>query len=134
MAARARRINRVLSGLYDERLAGIGLSIGQLDMLVALLLAKRPIRPIDLAREMQMERSTVSRNLAKLEALGAVEILPGHGRRERLVRVTPGGRHLVTRAEAGWAEAQDAARELLQADGVQALQTASARVAAAERI
>ena len=132
-AARARRVNRVLSALYDERLAGVGLSIGQLDTLVTLMFAQEPLRPIDLARRMQMERSTVSRNLRKLEALGAVEILLGEARRERLVRVTSAGQRLVARAEKGWAEAQDAARQLLQAAGVDALETLSASVAAAAR-
>ncbi|MDQ4095291.1 MAG: MarR family transcriptional regulator [Actinomycetota bacterium] len=131
LAARSRRINRVLSALYDERLRDLGISVGQLDMLVTLMMAEPAMRPIDLARAMQMERSTVTRNIAKLEALGLVEVRPGTGRRERLLFVTRKGQRLVSRAEAHWTRAQDDAKRLLGSAGVSALETLSQRVATA---
>jgi DNA-binding MarR family transcriptional regulator len=131
LAARARRLNRVLSALYDDRLREVGISIGQLDMLVTLMYAGAPTRPIDLAREMQMERSTVTRNLAKLEASGVVELRSGEGKRERLIIVTRKGRRVVAHAEAGWTDAQHKARVLLGERGVRGLEVASERVARA---
>lgn len=130
LAARARRLNRVLSALYDERLRDAGISIGQLDTLVTLMYSDEPMRAVDLAREMQMERSTVSRNLAKLEALGVVELRSDEGRRDRLIYVTRKGQRVVAGAEAGWADAQNAARALLGERGVRGLEVLSDRVTA----
>lgn len=129
LAARARRVQRVLSAIYDERLRDVGISIGQLDMLVTLLYAGSPMRPTDLAREMQLERSTVTRNLARLEDLGAVEIRVSEGKRDRTIHVTRQGQRLVARAETGWLRAQADARALLGDSGVKGLELASDRVA-----
>jgi DNA-binding MarR family transcriptional regulator len=128
LAARARRLNRVLSSLYDACLRDIGLSIGQLDMLVTLLWVGEPIRSIDLAREMAMERSTVSRNIARLEAMGFVELVSAPDGRERLIRVTKRGETIVARAEAGWSEAQRRAREILGARAARHLEEISDRL------
>lgn len=130
LAARARRLNRALSAIYNERLRDVGISIGQLDMLVTLMYAGATMRPIDLAREMQMERSTVTRNLAKLERLGVVEFRSGEGMRDRAIYVTRRGQRVVARAEVGWIDAQNEARALLGERGVRGLEIASEHVAA----
>ena len=129
LAARARRVQRVLSAIYDERLRDVGVSIGQLDMLVTLLYERSPMRPTDLAREMQLERSTVTRNLTRLQDLGAVEIRVSEGKRDRLIHVTRRGQRLVARAEKGWLRAQADARALLGDTGVKGLELVSDRVA-----
>ena len=131
LAARARRLNRILSALYDERLRDIGISIGQLDMLVTLLYKGRPLRSIDLAREMSMERSTVSRNVSKLAKAGFVNVTRGGNDRDRLIEVTDLGQDIVARAESGWTEAQRRARGLLGERGSRHLENMAAPPASA---
>jgi DNA-binding MarR family transcriptional regulator len=118
----------VITRLYDDHLQELRISVAQLDILVTLLLARVPIRPIDLSREMLMDRSTVTRNLARLARLGLLELRPGNNGREHLIVVTPKGRRLVRRAETLWAQAQDAARSLLKPDGAAALELVSDRL------
>jgi DNA-binding MarR family transcriptional regulator len=130
-AARARRLNRVLSALYDDRLRSLGISIGQLDMLVTLMMSGEVMRPAELARAMQMERSTVSRNVAKLEQLRLVEVRQGDGKRDKLLFVTQSGERVVAEAEDGWGQAQEEARSLLGHEGVAALETLTSRAARA---
>jgi DNA-binding MarR family transcriptional regulator len=128
LAATTRRVHRAICGIYHDKLKELGISIGQLDMLVTLLYAGAPVRPIDLAREMLMERSTVSRNLKRLEDLGLLKVLAGSTRREQLVSVTRKGRTLVFRAEARWAEAQRITQSRLGREGVRALELLSERI------
>lgn len=125
LAAQTRRVHRAICATYDERLQAEGLTIAQLDVLVTLLYLDRPVRPIDLAREMLAQRSTVSRNLKRLESSGFVQLRPGGSARERLVVVTPEGQSIVTRAETAWVEAQEVTRSMLGPEGVQALELMS---------
>ena len=128
LAARTRRLNRAISAEYDGRLRELGISVAQLDVLVTLLYEGEPVRPADLARSMLMERSTVSRNIARLEALGLVAMSTGSDHREKAIRVTRKGERLVQNAEACWAEAQDAVRKLLGPQGVRAIEMAATRI------
>lgn len=114
--------------MYDDRLRGLGITVAQLDMLVTLLSRSEAVRQADLAREMLMERSTVSRNLARLAAQGLVHPTSGASRREQQIRVTARGLQVVTAAEGPWGAAQDAAREHLGPAGVEALELLTQRV------
>src|SRR5918996_5546742 len=125
LAARARQVHRVISRIYDRHLRDLHISIAQLDMLVTLLDAKAPVRPVDLAREMVMERSTVSRNLKRLQDLGLVELSPGATDREHHVSVTQRGRDVVFHAEEPWSQAQRLIKSLLGREAVRALELVS---------
>src|SRR5690606_19372610 len=60
--------------------------------------ALAPIGVVDLAYEMGRDHSTISRQVAKLEALGVVERLPDpNDQRVRLVRPSEAGRAMLTR-------------------------------------
>lgn len=128
LAAKARRLDRVLVSLYDRRIRPLGITVAQLDVLATLLEAKDESRPIDLAQRMYMDPSTVSRNLSRLERLGLVATRPGRTSREHLVSVTSAGRRRAAKAFALWAEAQREASRLLGADGVRALDLLGRRI------
>jgi DNA-binding MarR family transcriptional regulator len=97
LAARARRVHRALVRLYDDRLRELGITVAQLDILATSLHLGSPLRPIDLSRAMVMERSTVSRNLARLAKRRLIRIAAGKNGREQRIEVTARGRLLSQR-------------------------------------
>jgi DNA-binding MarR family transcriptional regulator len=109
LAMRLRRLGRSVSRVYDEALRPHGLSTAQHNMLVAITHAG-PLRPFELARALDLEKSTVARNLERMLARGWIRAAPepeGNGYR---VEVEPAGRALLERALPAWSAAQKRAR------------------------
>ncbi len=127
LAAKVRRLHRVVVGAYDEALRPRGLTVAQLDLLMTLLTADRDLRPADLARALQMDRSTLSRNLARLRRRGLVA---GGDRPGSHLTVTAEGRRLAEDAADAWLATQRATAEMLGADGLAALDLLIRRVTA----
>lgn len=127
LAAKVRRVHRVITGDYDRALRGTDLTVAQLDLLVTLLQADGR-RPIDLARDLQMDRSTLSRNLERLRSRSLVSITDGETRRESQVHITAVGRRTVEAAAEAWHEAQQATRSRLGDEGVAALDLLTRRL------
>ncbi len=65
-----------------------------------------PIRPGDLARELAMDASTLTRNLQPLVAQGWVSVGPGDDGRSRCVAATDAGRVKRAEAQREWKRAQ----------------------------
>ena len=72
-----------------------------------------PISPGQLARHMDVDASTLTRNLQPLMAGGWVEILPGEDARSRLVQLTPAGHGKRKELQAHWKRAQLALNDKL---------------------
>lgn len=121
IAAQVRKVNRVVVGVYDEALRCRGLTVAQLDLLMSLLTTAADVRPVDLARDLNMDRSTLSRNLKRLEVRGLVELVSGRNGRESQVRVTDAGREAAEQAAEAWFEAQQSIRRRLGDQGEAAL-------------
>jgi len=66
---RVRMLNRMISAIYDDALAGAGLKASQFNLLVAAVNSEQS-RPADLAKALEMDESTVSRNVERLCAKG----------------------------------------------------------------
>lgn len=128
LAAKARRVDRVLVARYDRRLRPVGITVAQLDLLATLLEFGGECRGVDLADRMYMDPSTISRNLSRLERVGLIATGPGRTRRERRVRVTPNGRRRAEKAFAPWREAQREAASLLGPRGIRALDVLVGRI------
>lgn len=108
----ARRLGRRITQLYERHLAPFGLGIGQFSLLgMALAMPDSGISA--LAEALDIDRTTLSRNLQGLIRAGLVEMQSGQDRRQRMVRATPAGRMLWRQALNGWRAAQDEARRLL---------------------
>jgi DNA-binding MarR family transcriptional regulator len=116
LAFRVRRLNRRVTRLYDAVLRPFELTSAQFNMLVALGLGL-DLRAGDLARALDLEKSTLSRNLKRLVARRLV-IIAGD---DRVLRLTAAGRRLVTRALPAWRRAQREAAAAIDSDLVQAL-------------
>jgi DNA-binding MarR family transcriptional regulator len=101
-----RRASRAVSQIYDDALAPSGLRINQFSLLGAVE-ATGPTPVSDLARLLELDRTTLTRNLKTLRNIGLIDISPGRDKRERLVSATPEGISAMARAKPLWRAAQD---------------------------
>ena len=103
--ATVRRTDRILTQFYDEILAPSGLYITQFTLLATLSQAA-PVTINRLAEIMDMDRTTLSRNLEVLAKQHMVRIEEGEDRRTRQVHLTQEGEQALRRALPLWQEAQ----------------------------
>ena len=69
VAVRLRLLNRVITNLYDDALRPLGLKVTQMNLLVVA--ARLGVaEPSQVCRILQMDLSTLSRNLERLRARG----------------------------------------------------------------
>ena len=117
IAVRLRLLNRVVTNLYDGALRPLGLKVSQLNILVVtarLGLA----RPAEVCEILQLDASTLSRNVERMRARGWLEAVAGEDARTQPFRLTARGRRLLERAFPAWEAAQRKAGELLGEDGL----------------
>ena len=127
IAVRLRLLNRVVTNLYDDALRPLGLKVSQLNVLIvaAKLGLARPAQVCDI---LQLDASTLSRNVKPLQAHGWLEVVPEEDARAQPFRLTAKGKRLIEKAAPAWEEAQRQATELLGDEGV-ALLTRAAKKA-----
>lgn len=115
-----RQLGRMVTRHYDHHLAAVGLKNTQYALL-SHVVKLGPIRPGDLARRMQMDASTLTRNLQPMVAQGWIRIGEGEDARSRLVHATAQGQQKRTEGQRAWKEAQLALNGLLGTGQVVAL-------------
>lgn len=104
-----RRVARIMTQLYDAHLQPSGLRSTQFHLLataVCMKAANGTLSVTDLANEMAMDRTTLSRNLNPLVARGIVAIGAGNDRRVRDICVTERGHAAFRQAFPLWQQAQ----------------------------
>jgi len=104
----ARRRSRELTRLFEKAMRGSGVRGTQFTLL-ATLVQTGPLPTTRLADFQGLERTTLTRNLARLVRDGFVRIDEGEDRRVRKVAITPAGEEAARRAYPFWKKAQDAA-------------------------
>ena len=104
---RIRMAARAVTRRYDEALRPCGLRATQVSLLAAVAL-EGAISIAALARTVGMDRSTLTRNLAPLEAEGLLAIGGEGFRRSRTLAITAKGRAKLARALPLWQKAQRA--------------------------
>ena len=107
-----RQLMRRVAQHYDAEVGKTGLKTTQYSLL-SYVLKLGPIRPADLAREMKVGPSTLSRNLRPLIDAGWLELGPGADARSRLVSVTQAGREKRQEAQRRWRVAQEGINQTL---------------------
>jgi DNA-binding MarR family transcriptional regulator len=115
-----RQLGRLVTRHYDAHVAAVGLKNTQYALLSHVVLAG-PLRPVDLARRMRVDASTLTRNLQPLVAQGWVSLGPGADARSRLVAATEAGRAKRAEGQRAWKQAQVALNERLGQRRVAAL-------------
>ena len=118
LALRVRRFSRVVTRLFDRAVRPLGLTPSQLTLL-AVLERYGPSTPSAVARALELEKSTLSRNLRRMLGAGWVRERPH--RALKLLELTPAGRAMLGKSYGSWHRAQAMARELLGARVVKAL-------------
>jgi DNA-binding MarR family transcriptional regulator len=104
-ATNFRKASRGVTQLFDQILAPCGLRSTQLTILVAAQVLS-PCGLGRLARELVMDRTTVTRNIKPLELQGLLEVAGKAGRGGKTIQVTEAGRKAMLRALPYWKEAQ----------------------------
>lgn len=120
IAVRLRLLNRVVTNLYDDALRPLGLKVSQLNILVvtAKLGLARPAKVCDI---LQLDTSTLSRNVERMRAKDWLEAVAGEDARTQPFCLTARGKRLLERAVPAWKKAQRKATELLGENGVDLL-------------
>lgn len=116
---RLRRASRRVTQVYDHTLVPVGLSLNQYSILRR---SEREPRVLgELAIELGMDRTTLTRNLSPLISEGLVETVRGRDARQRLVALTTAGRDRLVAAKPLWREAQTLIDTLLGDVGIKRL-------------
>ena len=106
-----RKLTRLMSQRYDRRLAAAGFNLNQYSILRRIGRHTRTVG--ELARELGMDRTTLSRDLKPLLARGWVEQVAGDDGRQRPLRVAAAGIRALKQAVPLWRDAQDEIETLL---------------------
>ena len=100
-----RQLSRRVSQHFDHIVGAAGLKTTQYSLL-SHVMRLQPVRPGELAVEMDMDASTLTRNLQPLVKLGWIEVGPGDDGRSRFVTLTVAGREKRDQAQREWKRAQ----------------------------
>ena len=117
---RARLLDRAITGVFNAELQEHGVKLSQLNVLIAVARLE-PAPPARVARALNLEGSTLSRNADRLRASGYLDVEAGEDGRSKLYVLTDEGGALIEQAFDGWKRAQARAEELLGDGGVGAL-------------
>ncbi len=115
-----RQLTRMVTRHYDGYIAKTGLKNTQYALL-SHVVRLGPIQPVDLARLMRMDASTLTRNLQPLATQGLLEIGAGKDARSRLVEATEAGHTKQAEGQRAWKMAQTSLNERLGLERVAAL-------------
>ena len=116
LVTNTRMAARAITRRYDRLLRGRGVTATQLSLMAAI--RQLPGSTVsELADHRGFERTTLTRNLDKLERSGLVASQPAARGNSRLCSVTPQGEALMVALLPLWRQAQAEMRELLSADG-----------------
>jgi DNA-binding MarR family transcriptional regulator len=117
LLSRARVLNRVLTGIYDDELRAFGLKATQLNLLVVVARIG-PVRRIDIGDRLHLDPSTLTRNLKIMLTNDWVEeIRDGEDGRGSPLQVTAKGRDLLHQIVPSWRKAQDRTQKLIGDNG-----------------
>jgi DNA-binding MarR family transcriptional regulator len=109
---RTRKLARAVTRLYNDRLRPLSLNIAEMTLMAAIA-AHGSVQPARLGRAMELEKSTLSRNISRLVDRGWVEIRDHPDDRGVLLTLTARGNEMLLRALPAWKEAQERAQWLV---------------------
>ncbi len=104
-ARNLRKATRAISGLFDDAMRPTGLRISQFGLLVALALVEEATVS-KLAGLLDLDRTTMTRNLGPLERQGLIASGAGNDARNRILRLTQKGRARLATALPIWERVQ----------------------------
>jgi DNA-binding MarR family transcriptional regulator len=130
VAVRLRRLNRVITNIYDDALRSLDLKVSQMNILVAA--AKTgTARPAEVCEYLNLDVSTLSRNVERMKARGWLEVVADEDGRAQPFRLTAQGRKLLEKAIPAWSTAQEQVKKVVGEGFVEQLNQALQRVSQA---
>jgi DNA-binding MarR family transcriptional regulator len=120
IAVRLRMLSRAVTRIYNQGLRPYGLTTSQMNILVAIACLGEA-RQQDVCQGLHLEKSTLSRDVARMRRQGWLDDVPGEDGRTALLRITPVGRKLLEQAIPAWQQAQEQATALLGESEVRTL-------------
>ncbi len=129
MVSNSRMAARAITRRYDAYLRGYGITSTQFSLL-GLITASGDRTVSELAEARGFERTTLTRNLDRLERMGLIASRAAGRGNGRICTLTDKGRELVQELLPAWRRAQAELREELGADGFGQSLTTLKRLAA----
>jgi DNA-binding MarR family transcriptional regulator len=123
LAFSIRKLNRMITAIYDEALAAAGIQTSQFNVLVAASNCPAS-RPSELAKILAMDESTLSRNVERMCAKKLLRREADDDRRSHRITVTAKGLAVIGAAYPAWRKAQEEASRLLVQQGFAAIRSA----------
>ncbi len=115
LATRVRQLSRIVTRVYDDALRSLGITASQFTLLTQLA-QQDGITAVEIGFTLDIEKSTLSRNLKRLLALDLIVMDPPAGRRGRGLHLTPKGQAIIRDAFPVWQEAQRRALNVMGSD------------------
>jgi DNA-binding MarR family transcriptional regulator len=112
IAVRLRMLSRAVTKLYNVALRPHGLTVSQLNILVAVT-AVGPVNQQGICLALCLDKSTLSRDLARMRRQDWIVDTPGEDGRITMLTATPTGKRLLEKAFPAWQKAQLEASNLL---------------------
>lgn len=116
IALRVRRMSRIITRVYDDALRPLGLTASQFTLLTSLAM-QDGVTASEVGYDLDIEKSTLSRNLKRLLVLGLIAMDPPAGRRGRGLHLTPKGEEAIRTAYPLWRATQSKAETMFGQGG-----------------
>ena len=112
-----RRSSRNISQIYNRNLRKSGelINANQVSILVALSQFKK-LKITELSKKLNMERTTITRNLSVLKKFNWIQILIEIDGRIKFVSITKEGKRVIQKIIPFWENAQNETKKLLGKD------------------
>ncbi|MET0238699.1 MAG: MarR family transcriptional regulator [Sphingobium sp.] len=115
-----RKAARKLGARYDAALEPTGINIAQFSLLRTIE-RRQPVSLTDLGKHLELDRSTMGRNVRVVEKLGLLQMARGEDQREAMVELSPQGTTTLRAAEPLWEQCQTEIEAHLGKDRLDAL-------------
>ncbi len=106
VALRARRMSRIITRIYDDAMRPLGLTASQFTLLTAVA-QQDGITAAEIGFDLDIEKSTLSRNLKRLVSLRHIKMDPPAGRRGRGLHLSLLGEEAIRSAFPVWRNTQE---------------------------
>ena len=124
LAVRIRLLNRTVTNIFDEALRPLKVKVSQLNVL--MVVAKLgPISPGEVSRRLNMEKSTLSRNVDRMRTHDWLKVSEGDSGRKQILEIGPAGRRLIEKALPFWKKAQAQTEAMLGQQGARSIHRAA---------
>ncbi|MEE9588650.1 MAG: MarR family transcriptional regulator [Hyphomicrobiaceae bacterium] len=123
-------MSRIITRIYDDALRPLGLTASQFTLLT-IIAQQDGVTASEIGFALDIEKSTLSRNLKRLESLGMMRMDPPAGRHGRGLHLTEAGEDAIMEAYPIWKNTQERVEDVL---GGHSRETFDEMLANAERL